>query len=64
MANSQRLRLANEKASKYVTLRGNVPKSSKAQDEKYAVGPWLLGLFILVVCGSAVFQFIQSIRFG
>jgi len=58
------MRIANEKASKNVTQRGNVPKTSKAQEEKYAVGPWLLGLFIFVVCGSAVFQLIQSIRFG
>nr|ADV40231.1 putative ribosome-attached membrane protein 4 [Latrodectus hesperus] len=64
MVNSQRMRIANEKASKNVTQRGNVPKTSKAQDEKYPVGPWLLGLFIFVVCGSAVFQLIQSIRFG
>nr|ABX75448.1 ribosome-attached membrane protein 4 [Lycosa singoriensis] len=64
MVKSQRMRIANEKASKNVTQRGNVPKTSKAQEEKYAVGPWLLGLFIFVVCGSAVFQLIQSIRFG
>jgi hypothetical protein len=82
MVSSQRMRIANEKASKNVTNRGNVPKTSrshgratahkmkdgtqekKAQEEKYAVGPWLLGLFIFVVCGSAVFQLIQSIRFG
>ncbi|XP_035208144.1 stress-associated endoplasmic reticulum protein 2-like [Stegodyphus dumicola] len=64
MVNTQRMRIANEKASKNVTQRGNVPKTTKAQDEKYAVGPWLLGLFIFVVCGSAVFQLIQSIRFG
>lgn len=64
MVSSQRMRIANEKASKNVTQRGNVPKTSKAQDDKYPVGPWLLGLFIFVVCGSAVFQLIQSIRFG
>lgn len=28
MAPKQRMRLANEKASKMVTMRGNVPKSS------------------------------------
>ena len=28
----------------------------------FQVGPWLLALFIFVVCGSAVFQIIQSIR--
>ena len=33
----------------------------KAQEEKNPVGPWLLGLFVFVVCGSAVFQIIQSI---
>ena len=76
----QRMRIANEKAMKNITNRGNVPKSTKEAPEKYPVirgiilyimltlifllkvGPWLLALFIFVVCGSAVFQIIQSIR--
>ncbi|XP_055693583.1 stress-associated endoplasmic reticulum protein 2 [Lutzomyia longipalpis] len=62
MAPKQRMKIANEKAEKYITMRGNVPKSSKNKDEQYSVGPWLLGLFIFVVCGSAIFQIIQSIR--
>ncbi|XP_057376084.1 stress-associated endoplasmic reticulum protein 2-like [Daphnia carinata] len=62
MVASQRMKVANEKASKYVTMRGNVPKSSKANEDSSPVGPWLLGLFVFVVCGSAVFQIIQSIR--
>lgn len=62
MPAKQRMRIANEKASKNVNLRGNVPKTQKNADDKLAVGPWLLGLFIFVVCGSAVFQIIQSIR--
>ncbi|CAG9822367.1 unnamed protein product [Phaedon cochleariae] len=62
MAPKQRMRIANEKAMKNVTLRGNVPKSTKQSQEGSAVGPWLLALFIFVVCGSAVFQIIQSIR--
>ncbi|XP_059471833.1 stress-associated endoplasmic reticulum protein 2 [Neocloeon triangulifer] len=62
MAPKQRMRIANEKASKNVTLRGNVPKTTKQSDEKYPVGPWLLALFVFVVCGSAIFQIIQSIR--
>jgi Ribosome associated membrane protein RAMP4 len=83
MAPQQRIKAANEKASKYITMRGNVPKSNvsscetpkvellianasmhlqKAAEEKYPVGPWLLALFIFVVCGSAIFQIIQSIR--
>jgi len=62
MAPKQRMRIANEKASKYVTMRGNVPKSSKGKEDQYPVGPWLLALFLFVVCGSAIFQIIQSIR--
>jgi len=62
MPSKQVMRLANEKASKNVTARGTVPKSLKPTDDKYPVGPWLLALFIFVVCGSAVFQIIQSIR--
>ncbi|XP_067851089.1 stress-associated endoplasmic reticulum protein 1-like isoform X1 [Heptranchias perlo] len=53
MVAKQRIRMANEKHSKNITQRGNVPKSSKATpDEKSSVGPWLLALFIFVVCGS------------
>jgi len=62
MAPKQKMRLANEKHSKNVINRGNVPKSLKPEEDKLPVGPWLLGLFIFVVCGSAVFQLIQSIR--
>jgi len=64
MAPKQRMRLANEKHSQNVNLRGNVPKTMNPKDEKYSVGPVLLGLFLFVVCGSAVFQIIQSIRYG
>lgn len=62
MPSKQRMRIANEKAMKNVGNRGNVPKTLKTAEEKYPVGPWLLALFIFVVCGSAVFQIIQSIR--
>jgi hypothetical protein len=62
MAAKQRMRVANERASKNVTQRGNVPKTLKNNEEKYPVGPWMLALFVFVVCGSAIFQIIQSIR--
>ncbi|XP_064615296.1 stress-associated endoplasmic reticulum protein 2-like [Liolophura sinensis] len=62
MPSKQRMRIANDKHSKNVLTRGNVPKSLKPSEEKYPVGPWLIALFIFVVCGSAVFQIIQSIR--
>uniref|UniRef100_A0A8D0ATW3 Stress-associated endoplasmic reticulum protein n=1 Tax=Sander lucioperca TaxID=283035 RepID=A0A8D0ATW3_SANLU len=63
MVAKQRIRMANEKHSKNITQRGNVAKTSRAA-EKYPVGPWLLALFVFVVCGSAIFQIIQSIRMG
>ncbi|XP_063772113.1 stress-associated endoplasmic reticulum protein 1 [Mixophyes fleayi] len=65
MVAKQRIRMANEKHSKNITQRGNVAKTTRsAVDEKSSVGPWLLALFIFVVCGSAIFQIIQSIRMG
>ena len=62
MAAKQRMRIANEIASKNITMRGNVPKTTKEKDDQYPVAPWLIALFIFVVCGSAIFQIIQSIR--
>ncbi|XP_034021349.1 stress-associated endoplasmic reticulum protein 1 [Thalassophryne amazonica] len=64
MVAKQRIRMANEKHSKNITQRGNVVKSSRSIAEDKGVGPWLLALFIFVVCGSAIFQIIQSIRMG
>lgn len=62
MALKQQMKIANEKAQKNILLRGNVPKSSKSKEDQSPVGPWLLTLFVFVVCGSAIFQIIQSIR--
>jgi len=62
MVAAKRMKNANEKASKNITNRGNVATSSKQGEVQSPVGPWLLGLFIFVVCGSAIFQLIQSIR--
>ncbi|XP_022596848.1 stress-associated endoplasmic reticulum protein 2 isoform X2 [Seriola dumerili] len=65
MVAKQRIRMANEKHSKNITQRGNVAKTRRnLPKEKYPVGPWLLALFVFVVCGSAIFQIIQSIRMG
>ncbi len=40
-AAQQRMRIANEKAMKNVTHRGNVPKGTKVEQEKYPVSPLL-----------------------
>jgi len=64
MVATPRMRAANEKHAKNITQRGNVPNGAKNPEEKSPVSPWLLALFIFVVCGSAIFQIIQSIRSG
>lgn len=61
MARTQKMKVANEKASKNVLLRGNVPKGTKSGAEKYPVGPWILALFLFLVCGSAIFQIVQIV---
>jgi hypothetical protein len=64
MPATQRMKVASEKHSKNINLRGKVSTTNKNDESKSPVGPWLLGLFVFVVCGSAVFQLIQSIRMG
>ena len=61
MAPKQRMRIANERHQAKVTERGNVPSTLKTSDDDRVVGPWMLALFIFVVCGSAVFQIIQTV---
>ncbi|KAF7236737.1 Stress-associated endoplasmic reticulum protein 2 [Varanus komodoensis] len=64
MSGVQRMRAANERHSRSVTQRGGLHRGQTPQEEKAPVGPWLLALFVFVVCGSAVLQMIQSIRLG
>uniref|UniRef100_A0A452H661 Stress-associated endoplasmic reticulum protein n=1 Tax=Gopherus agassizii TaxID=38772 RepID=A0A452H661_9SAUR len=63
MVAKQRIRMANEKHSKNITQRGNVAKTLRPQEEKYPVGPWLLALFVFVVCGSEhSIRLLQTLR--
>lgn len=41
----QRMKIANAKAEKNITARGNVPKSTKPDQEKYPVGLGLRFVF-------------------
>ncbi|KAL7863852.1 hypothetical protein AOLI_G00152720, partial [Acnodon oligacanthus] len=53
MSAVQRMKVANEKHSKSITQRGHVQKTARVVgEEKSPVGPWLLALFVFVVCGS------------
>nr|XP_056719147.1 stress-associated endoplasmic reticulum protein 2-like [Euleptes europaea] len=62
MSGVQRMKAANERRSKGITRGGGLHRAPTPQEEKAPVGPWLLALFVFVVCGSAIFQLIQSIR--
>ncbi|CAB03157.1 Stress-associated endoplasmic reticulum protein 2 [Caenorhabditis elegans] len=64
MAPKQRMTLANKQFSKNVNNRGNVAKSLKPAEDKYPAAPWLIGLFVFVVCGSAVFEIIRYVKMG
>ncbi|XP_043846850.1 stress-associated endoplasmic reticulum protein 1-like [Dromiciops gliroides] len=60
MVTKQWIPMANEKHSKNITQHGNIAKTSRNTPEEKAS----VGVFIFVVCGSAIFQNIQSIRTG
>ncbi|KAK6031073.1 ribosome associated membrane protein RAMP4 [Ostertagia ostertagi] len=64
MAPKQRMTVANSQFSKNVVNRGNVAKSLKPQEDKYPAAPWLIGLFVFVVCGSAIFEIIRYVKMG
>ncbi|PAA48977.1 hypothetical protein BOX15_Mlig001044g1 [Macrostomum lignano] len=64
MAPKQRMRIMNERASNNITQRGNIPKSLKTKSDGPPVSAWLLGVFVFVVCGSAIFEIVQHIRIG
>ncbi|CBY10651.1 unnamed protein product [Oikopleura dioica] len=63
MAGGSRMRVANQINEKKILKRGNIPSSLKDTNESKApVGPYLLALFIFVVCGSAIFEIIMKVQ--
>lgn len=50
MAPQQRIKVANEKASKNITLRGNVPKSTVSTIEHYSIWNYKLKNFTPSSC--------------
>lgn len=60
----QRRSKATETYAKNITKRGSVKTTLHPKEEKSPVGPWLLALFIFVVCGSAIFEIIMKVRTG
>jgi len=60
----QRMKSANSTSSKNILKRGQVKTTLNPVEEKSPVGPYLLALFIFVVCGSAIFEIIMKVRSG
>jgi len=58
------MKSANSTSSKNILKRGAVKTTLHPVEEKSPVGPYLLALFIFVVCGSAIFEIIMKVRSG
>jgi len=54
------LKQKNEQYQKNVDKRGKVPSSLSKKEDKFPVGPVLLGFFLFVVVGSALFQILNT----
>ncbi|KAH7294673.1 hypothetical protein KP509_27G012700 [Ceratopteris richardii] len=60
-------RLADHKSAKFqknIHKRGAVPETAMKKPASYPVGPVVLGMFIFVVIGSAIFQIIRTASSG
>uniref|UniRef100_A0A8D2B4V1 Stress-associated endoplasmic reticulum protein n=1 Tax=Sciurus vulgaris TaxID=55149 RepID=A0A8D2B4V1_SCIVU len=66
MVGKQRIQLDKKQGKHRISCSAGGPKTSqKVPEEKTTVRPWLLALFIYFsVCGSSIFQIMQSIRKG
>jgi hypothetical protein len=56
----RKLKAKSEAYNKNVEKRGNVPSSLVKKEDKFPVGPVLLGFFLFVVVGSALFQILNA----
>ena len=54
------MKAKNETYNRNVEKRGNVPSSLSKKEDKFPVGPVLLGFFLFVVVGSAIFQILNT----
>lgn len=56
----RKIREKNETYQKNIEKRGNVPASLTKKEDQFPVGPVLLGFFLFVVVGSAIFQMLNT----
>ena len=54
------MKIRNDMNEQNIGKRGKVPKSHVKREEKFPVGPVLLGLFMFVVVGSALFGILRT----
>lgn len=60
----RQMKFKSETYSKNVEKRGNVASSLVKKEDKFPVGPVLLGFFLFVVVGSALFQILNTATQG
>jgi len=54
------LKQKNQQYANNIEKRGKVPSSLTKKEDKFPVGPVLLGFFLFVVVGSALFQILNT----
>lgn len=54
------MKAKSENYNQNVEKRGQVPVSLVKKEDKFPVGPVLLGFFLFVVVGSALFQILNT----
>jgi Ribosome associated membrane protein RAMP4 len=54
------MKAKSETYNQNINNRGNVPASLVKKEDKFPVGPVLLGFFLFVVVGSALFQILNT----
>ncbi|CAD8174528.1 unnamed protein product [Paramecium octaurelia] len=64
MPSAQTMKLRSQNYQGNVNKQGKVPKSLIKKEENLPVGPILLGVFLFVVVGSALFQILNVASSG
>ncbi|CAD8207534.1 unnamed protein product [Paramecium octaurelia] len=64
MPSAQTMKLRNKINRNNIHKQGKVPKSLMKTEEAAAMGPILLGVFLFVVVGSAIFQILNVLSNG
>jgi len=64
MPSVQHMRHASKTHADNINRRGAVKTSLKKKDEGANLPTYIVGLLVFVVCGSLIFQILQSIRLG